>query len=188
MKFLDDNGWRNLLLESSCLLYISWIQAAWRMPLVQLSCVMAILFYARSSLPVPVYYFYFAYLSSKIEEIFPELSLSWIHLMNSLHNFCTLSTLFHHISSMNPLCLLSHPGFPGGSDGKEFACNVGGLSSIPGSGRSLGEGNGIPPFQYSCLENAMDRGAWWATVHQVTKSQTRLSDFTFPSCLRHWGL
>ena len=111
MKFLDDNGWRNLLLESSCLLYISWIQAAWRMPLVQFSCVMAILFYARSSLPVPVYYFYFAYLSSKIEEIFPELSLSWIHLMNSLHNFCTLSTLFHHISSMNPLCLLSHPGF-----------------------------------------------------------------------------
>ena len=42
----------------------------------------------------------------------------------------------------------------------------------------LGEGNGTP-LQYSCLENAMDRGAWWATVHGVAKSRTRLSDFTF---------
>ena len=50
--------------------------------------------------------------------------------------------------------------------------------SIPGSGRSSGEGNGNP-LQYSCLENPMDGGAWWAAVHGVTKSQTRLSDFTF---------
>jgi len=50
--------------------------------------------------------------------------------------------------------------------------------AIPGSGRSSGEGNGNP-LQYSCLENPMDRGAWWATVHGVTKSWTRLSDFTF---------
>ena len=49
-------------------------------------------------------------------------------------------------------------GFPGGSDGKESACNVGDLGSILGLGRSLGEGNGYP-LQYSCLENAMDRGA-----------------------------
>ena len=48
---------------------------------------------------------------------------------------------------------------------------------IPGSGRSPGEGNGNP-LQYSCLENPMDRGAWWATVHGVAKSRTRLSDFT----------
>ena len=48
----------------------------------------------------------------------------------------------------------------------------------PGWGRSLGEGNGNP-LQYSCLENHMDRGAWWATVHGVAKSWTRLSDFTF---------
>ena len=52
------------------------------------------------------------------------------------------------------------------------------LGSIPGWGRSPGEGNGNP-LQYSCLENPMDRGAWWATVHSVTKSQARLSDFTF---------
>ena len=53
-----------------------------------------------------------------------------------------------------------------------------GLDSIPGSGRSPGEGNGSP-LQYSCLENLMDEGAWWATVHEVAKSQIRLSDFTF---------
>ena len=52
------------------------------------------------------------------------------------------------------------------------------LGSIPRWGRSHGEGNGNP-LQYSCLENPMDRGAWWATVHRVAKSQTRLSDFTF---------
>ena len=66
-------------------------------------------------------------------------------------------------------------GFPGGSDGKESTCDVGGLGSIPGLGRSPGEGNGTP-LQYSCLENPMDRGAWWATVYGVTKSQTQLSD------------
>ena len=69
-------------------------------------------------------------------------------------------------------------GFPGGSEVKVSACNAGDLGSIPGSGRSPGEGNGNP-VQYSCLENPMDRGAWWATVHGVAKSQTRLSDFTF---------
>ena len=58
------------------------------------------------------------------------------------------------------------------------ACNAGDLGSIPGSGRSPGEGNGNP-LQYSCLENPMDGGAWWATVHGVAKSRTRLSDFTF---------
>ena len=57
----------------------------------------------------------------------------------------------------------------GGSDGKESACNAGNPDSIPGLGRSHGEGNGNP-LQYSYLENSMDRGAWWATVHGVTKS------------------
>ena len=66
-------------------------------------------------------------------------------------------------------------GFPGGSDGKQSACNVGDLGSIPGSGRSPGKRNGYP-LQYSCLENPMDRGAWRATVHRVTKSRTWLSD------------
>ena len=56
--------------------------------------------------------------------------------------------------------------------------NLGDLGSIPGLGRSPGEGNGHP-LQYSCLENCTDGGAWWATVHGVAKSQTRLRDFTF---------
>ena len=56
---------------------------------------------------------------------------------------------------------LSPQGFPGGSDGKESACNAGDLGLIPGSRRSLGEGSGYP-LQCSCWENSMDRGAWWA--------------------------
>ena len=55
--------------------------------------------------------------------------------------------------------------FPGGSEVKASTCNAGDLGSIPGSGRSPGEGNGNP-LQYSCLENPMDGGAWWATVHK----------------------
>ena len=66
----------------------------------------------------------------------------------------------------------------GGSEVKTSAHNAGDLGSIPGSGRSPGEGNGNP-LQYSCLENPMNGGAWWATVHGVTKSRTQLSDFTF---------
>ena len=66
-------------------------------------------------------------------------------------------------------------GFPGGSDGKESTCNSGDLGSIPGSGRFPGEGDGNP-LQYSLLENPMDRGAWQAVVHRVTKIQTRLSN------------
>ena len=66
-------------------------------------------------------------------------------------------------------------GFPGGSDGKESACNAGDLGLIPGLGRSPGEGNGYP-LQYSCLENSTDRGAWQATVHGVTKNWTQMSD------------
>ena len=57
------------------------------------------------------------------------------------------------------------------------AGDTGDMDSIPGSGRSPGEGNGNPP-QFSCLENLMDRGAWWTTVHGVTKNQTRLSNET----------
>ena len=61
------------------------------------------------------------------------------------------------------------------SVGKASACNVGGLGSIPGSGRSSGEGNGNP-LQYSCLENSMDRGAWPATVHGIADSRTQMSN------------
>ena len=62
-------------------------------------------------------------------------------------------------------------GFPGGSDDKESVCSEGDLDLIPELGRSLGEGNG-DSLQYSCLENPMDREAWQATVHGVTKSWT----------------
>ena len=65
-------------------------------------------------------------------------------------------------------------GFPGGSDRKEPACKAKDLSSIPGSRRSTGEGHGNP-LQCSCLETPMDRGAWWATVHEVPESPTWLS-------------
>ena len=70
------------------------------------------------------------------------------------------------------MCVL---GFPGGSDSKASACNVGDPGSIPRLGQSPGEGNGNP-LQYSCLENPMDRGAWQAIVHGVAKSQTQLND------------
>ena len=59
-------------------------------------------------------------------------------------------------------------GFPGGPDGEESACNAGDPGSIPGSGKSLGEGNGNP-LQYSCLGNSMDREPWRDTVHGVAK-------------------
>ena len=64
-------------------------------------------------------------------------------------------------------------GFPGGTVVKNLPANAGDAGSIPGSVRSPREGNGNP-LQYSCLENAMDRGAWWATAHRVPKSQTQL--------------
>ena len=72
---------------------------------------------------------------------------------------------------------MTAPGFPGGSDGKDSSCSVGDLGLIPGSGRSPGEGNGNP-LQYCCL----DRGAWQATVHGVTKSRTRLNFELFLDC------
>ena len=65
--------------------------------------------------------------------------------------------------------------FPEAQNGKESTCNAGDQGSIPGLGRYSGEGNG-KPFQYSCLKNPMDRGAFQATVYGFAKSQTRLSD------------
>ena len=73
-------------------------------------------------------------------------------------------------------------GAPGGSDGKESACSAGDSGSIPGLGRSPGEGNGNP-LQYSCLEKPMDGGVWWATVHGVTMNWPQLSDFTWKDTL-----
>ena len=82
------------------------------------------------------------------------------------------------VLNLKALLTLYYRGFPGGSEVKSYASNAGDLGSIPGSGRSPGEENGNP-LQYSCMENPMDGGAWWATlVHGVAKSRTRLSDFT----------
>ena len=69
-------------------------------------------------------------------------------------------------------------GFPGGSDSKESACMVRHLGSIPGSGKSRGEGNGYP-LQYSFLENSMDRGAWRAIVHGLSESDMTEQHFHF---------
>ena len=68
-----------------------------------------------------------------------------------------------------------YQGFLGRSDGKVSACSAGDPGLIPGLGRSSGRGNGNP-LQYSCLENPTERGAWWATVHGLTKSWTQPSD------------
>ena len=84
------------------------------------------------------------------------------------------------LPSVNTL-LTIHLGFPGGSDGKESACNAL-TASVPGSGISPREGSGNL-LQYSCLENPMGRGAWWATVHGVAKSQTQLSDGHYSSTI-----
>ena len=74
--------------------------------------------------------------------------------------------------------------FPRGSEGEESACNAGDPDSMPGSEGSPEKGNDNP-LQYSCLENPIDR-AWWATVHGVTKSRTRLSDQHFIFSFQ-WG-
>ena len=94
------------------------------------------------------------------------------------HNICLFTRLFRVSSqSLRPLSYSFIVGFLGGSDTKVSVCNAGDPGSIPGSGRSPGEGNGTT-LQYCCLENSMDGGAWWATVHGVAKSRTQVSDFT----------
>ena len=89
-------------------------------------------------------------------------------------DFTFLPVLFGYSSFCTDLPMILE-GFPGGSEVKASAYITGDLGSIPGSGRSPGEGNGNP-LQYSCLENPVDGGAWWAIVHGVTKSQKQLSD------------
>ena len=84
----------------------------------------------------------------------------------------------------SPMVFRSFLAFPGGTDDKESACHAGDPSSTPDSWRSPEDGNSYP-FQYSCLENSMDRGAWWAIVHGLTKSWTRLSDEPFHTSLNH---
>ena len=97
----------------------------------------------------------------------------------SLKEYKVFYTKFHSAQQnelyalIQVICLHPHP--INGSHGKASACNAGDSGSIPGSGRSPGEGNGNP-LQHSCLENPMDGGAWQATVRGVAKSRKRLSD------------
>ena len=89
------------------------------------------------------------------------------------HHWFTLQTELSHTNA-NTFVLASHNstlGFPGGSEGKEFACSVGNQGSIPGSGRSPGKDNSNP-LQYSCLENSMGEEAWQVAVHGLAKSRT----------------
>ena len=99
----------------------------------------------------------------------PELAQTHVHWIGDAIQ------LSHPLSSSFP------PGFPGGSEVKASACNAGDVGLIPGLGRSPGEGNGNP-FQYSCWE--MDRGAWWAIIHRVGKSQTWLKWMSIASLER----
>ena len=105
--------------------------------------------------------------------------LSHLHIATGKTIALTICTLVDKVISL-PFNMLSMfvMGFPSSSVGKESACDAGDPGLIPGLGRYPGEGNGNP-LQYSYLENPMDRGAWRATVHGVTKSRTQLSHFTF---------
>ena len=95
------------------------------------------------------------------------------------HKILDATTIYSHDNHLITLLFLKQSiyiiiqDFPGGSDGKASAYSAGDPGSIPGSGRCPGEGNGNP-LQYSCMENPMDRVAWWATVHGVSKNWTRL--------------
>ena len=97
-------------------------------------------------------------------------SLGLIDLLEELTELREMFCLLDYQCSIKRYNPRTAWGFPGSSDGKESACSVGDPGSTPELGRSPGEENGYP-LQCSCLENPMDRGAWQATVHGVTKSQ-----------------
>ena len=98
-------------------------------------------------------------------------------MLFDVHRIC--SNIFFFIPDIDNLCFLYllffFNEFCGGLDGRESTCKAGDSGSTPGLERLPGEGNG-DPLQYSFLENSMDTGAWWATVHGVAKSLTQLSD------------
>ena len=126
-------------------------------------------------------------LISPVAFCLPKVRLSQTPPLKGNHCPQTQPFTFHPRLCMVTLHLAHHLGTtdlwvcPGRSDSKEPDCNAGDPGSIPGLGRSPGEGNGYP-LQYSCLENPMDREAWWATVHGVTKIPTQLSERHTP-----WG-
>ena len=104
----------------------------------------------------------------------PALILAMQGWTNQFPSFCPLIYKMYEYPPFTHL----FEYLPGCSDGKESVYNAGDLGSIPGLGRSPGEGNGNP-LQYYCLENPIDRGARKATVHKVAKTRTQLSNFTF---------
>ena len=103
-----------------------------------------------------------------------------LYPLNANSSFTPTPSAWHPPFSFLSLNLtrLGALSYPGVSDGKESACNAGDPGSIPGLGRSPGEGNGNP-LQYSCLENPMDRGAWQGVDHGIAKSQTQRSEEHF---------
>ena len=110
-------------------------------------------------------------LRGEIKDFFPS------SLSSKLEKVLALKNLIH--AKIIEGFIDTNEGAPGGSDGKKkkSACSAGDLGSIPGSGRSSGEGDGYLP-QYSCLENSMNI-AWQATVHGVANSRTQLRSYTF---------
>ena len=113
----------------------------------------------------------------------PQVRAPWTDLCKSMetrppdksHKVLNCLAAIHFKPSNEKAFKPSYQGFARWLGGKQFACQAGDASLIPGSGRSLGEWNGNP-LQYSCLRNPVDRGAWQTIVHGVTESQTRLSD------------
>ena len=101
--------------------------------------------------------------------------LQYSCLENPMDGGAWWATVHGVTKSRTRLSDFTHSTPSGGSVMKNPPANARDMSSIPGWGRSLGEGNG-DPLQYSCLEHPMDRGAWWATVHVVAKSRTRVSN------------
>jgi len=135
--------------------------------IINKSCTLPL--FAFFSIQPPFIFFFFA----PQQSFLPCFSLSHVLFAHYFFHFSSsLSSLFFLYFE---LLLPNSLGFPGGSVGKESACSAGDPGSTLGSGSFPGEGHGNL-VQCSCLDNSMDRGAWWATVHGVTKSQTRLRD------------
>ena len=121
-----------------------------------------------------------------IDSQYPLINYSWLHSIYIciLYIYSHYIYIYSHIYTYILLYIYIHTHththiyiyeIPCGSDSKESACNVRDPGSVLGLGRSPGEGNGNP-LQYSYLENPMDRGAWWAVIHGVSKSRTQMSD------------